>query len=55
MAADAALVERFETAKQGADLATDRSISASPSRRCTGLVDRIGPRLRATYRARRDG
>ena len=55
MAADAALIERFETAKQGADLATgtlDQRIAFEAMRR--GLLDRIGPRLRATYRARRD-
>ena len=55
MAADAALVERFETAKQGADLATgtlDQRIALEAMQR--GLVDRIGPHLRATYRARRD-
>src|SRR6185436_14516610 len=55
MAADAALIERFETAKQGADLATgtlDQRIALEAMQR--GLVDRIGPHLRATYRARRD-
>lgn len=55
MAADAELIERFETAKQGADLATgtlDQRIALEAMQR--GLVDRIGPRLRASYRARRD-
>jgi 2-aminoadipate transaminase len=55
MAADAALIERFETAKQGADLATgtlDQRIAFEAMQR--GLVERIAPRLRATYRARRD-
>ena len=55
MAADAALIERFETAKQGADLATgtlDQRIALEAMHR--GLVDRIGPGLRAAYRARRD-
>ena len=55
MAADAALIDRFETAKQGADLATgtlDQRIALEAMQR--GLVDRIGPRLRSTYRARRD-
>jgi 2-aminoadipate transaminase len=55
MAAPAPLVERFEIAKQAADLATgtlDQRIACEAMRR--GLVERLGPRLRAAYRARRD-
>jgi 2-aminoadipate transaminase len=55
MAAPAALVERFETAKQAADLATgslDQRIACEAMRR--GVVDRLVPTLRAAYRSRRD-
>jgi len=55
MAAPASLVERFEIAKQAADLATgtlDQRIAFEAMRR--GVVDRLAPRLRAGYRARRD-
>jgi 2-aminoadipate transaminase len=55
LAAPAPLVERFEIAKQAADLATgtlDQRIAFEAMRR--GVVDRLAPRLRAAYRARRD-
>ena len=55
MAAAAPLVERFETAKQAGDLASgslDQRIACEAMRR--GVVDRLVPRLRAAYRARRD-
>lgn len=55
MAAAAPLVERFETAKQAGDLASgslDQRIACEAIRR--GVVDRLVPRLRAAYRARRD-
>jgi len=55
MAAPAPLVERFEIAKQGADLATgtlDQRIALEAMAR--GVVERLAPRLRAAYRARRD-
>jgi 2-aminoadipate transaminase len=55
MAGLAALVERFEIAKQAGDLATgslDQRIASEAIRR--GVVDRLVPRLRAAYRARRD-
>jgi 2-aminoadipate transaminase len=55
MVAPAALVERFETAKQTADLASgslDQRMACEALER--GLVDRLAPRLRSAYRARRD-
>jgi 2-aminoadipate transaminase len=55
LAAEAELVERFETAKQAADLASgtlDQRVACEAMRR--GLLDRIAPALRAEYRARRD-
>ena len=55
MAAPAPLVERFEIAKQAADLATgtlDQRIALEAMRR--GVVERLGPRQRAGYRSRRD-
>jgi len=55
MAAPAPLVERFETAKQAADLVTgtlDQRIACEAMRR--GVLERLGPRQRAEYRARRD-
>jgi 2-aminoadipate transaminase len=55
MAAAAPLVERFEIAKQAGDLASgslDQRIACEAMRR--GVVDRLVPRLRAEYRARRD-
>ena len=55
MAAVAPLVERFEIAKQAADLASgtlDQRFAHEALRR--GLIDRLIPRLRATYRSRRD-
>jgi 2-aminoadipate transaminase len=55
MVAPPALVERFEIAKQSADLATgtlDQRIALEAMRR--GVVDRLVPTLRASYRARRD-
>ena len=55
MVAPAPLVERFEIAKQAGDLASgslDQRIACEAMRR--GVVDRLVPRLRATYRARRD-
>ena len=55
MVAPAALVDRFETAKQSGDLASgslDQRIACEAMRR--GVVDRLVPTLRASYRARRD-
>ena len=55
MVAPAPFIERFETAKQAADLATgslDQRIVCEAMRR--GVVDRLVPSLRAVYRARRD-
>ena len=55
LVAPAALVERFETAKQSGDLASgtlDQRIACEALRR--GVVDRLAPRLRSGYRARRD-
>ena len=55
MAADATLVERFEIAKQAADLASgtlDQRVACEAMRR--GVLERLAPRLRAHYRARRD-
>jgi 2-aminoadipate transaminase len=55
MVAPAPLVERFEIAKQAGDLASgslDQRMVCEAMRR--GVVDRLVPRLRATYRARRD-
>jgi 2-aminoadipate transaminase len=55
MVAPAALVERFEIAKQAGDLTTgslDQRIAYEAMRR--GVVDRLVPRLRAAYRVRRD-
>lgn len=55
MVAPAALVERFEIAKQAGDLASgslDQRMACEAMRR--GVLDRLVPRLRATYRNRRD-
>jgi 2-aminoadipate transaminase len=55
MVAAAPLVERFEIAKQAGDLASgslDQRIACEAMRR--GVVERLVPRLRAAYRARRD-
>ena len=55
MAADARLIERFEIAKQAADLASgtlDQRLVCEAMRR--GVLDRLAPRLRAQYRSRRD-
>jgi 2-aminoadipate transaminase len=55
MAAPAELIERFEIAKQGVDLATgslDQRVAYEALRR--GLIERLAPRLRAAYRSRRD-
>jgi 2-aminoadipate transaminase len=55
MVAPAALIDRFETAKQTGDLATgslDQRIACAAVQR--GVVDRLAPRLRAGYRSRRD-
>jgi 2-aminoadipate transaminase len=55
MVAPAALIDRFETAKQAGDLATgslDQRIACEAVQR--GIVDRLAPRLRAGYRSRRD-
>jgi DNA-binding transcriptional MocR family regulator len=49
------LVERFEIAKQGADLTSgtlDQRFACEALRR--GVIDRLVPRLRRTYRSRRD-
>jgi len=55
MVAAAPLVERFEIAKQAGDLASgslDQRMACEAMRR--GVVERLVPRLRAAYRARRD-
>lgn len=55
MVAPAPLIERFETAKQSVDLMTgsfDQRIVHEAVKR--GIVDRLAPRLRALYRAKRD-
>jgi 2-aminoadipate transaminase len=55
MVAPAPFIERFEIAKQAADLASgslDQRIACEAMRR--GVVDRLVPSLRAAYRARRD-
>ena len=55
MVAPAVLIERFETAKQSADLTSgilDQYIAFEAVRR--GVVDRLAPRLRAVYRHKRD-
>jgi len=55
MVAPAPFVERFETAKQAADLASgslDQRIACEAMRR--GVVERLVPTLRAAYRRRRD-
>ena len=55
MVADAALVDRFEIAKQAADLASgtlDQRVACEAMRR--GVLERLAPRLRSDYRARRD-
>ena len=55
MVAPRVLIERFETAKQTIDLMTgsfdQRIVHEAVSR---GIVDRLAPQLRATYRAKRD-
>jgi 2-aminoadipate transaminase len=55
MVAPAALIERFETAKQTVDLMTgsfdQRIVHEAVAR---GIVDRLAPQLRATYRTKRD-
>lgn len=55
MTAPAGLIDRFETAKQSVDLATgtlDQRVIFEALRR--GILGRIAPILRATYRQRRD-
>jgi len=55
LAADAGLVERFEIAKQSADLASgtlDQQVACEAIQR--GVLARLAPQLRARYRARRD-
>jgi 2-aminoadipate transaminase len=55
MVAPAPFIERFEIAKQAADLASgslDQRVACEAMRR--GVVDRLVPVLRAAYRARRD-
>jgi 2-aminoadipate transaminase len=55
MVAPAMLIERFETAKQSADLTSgilDQYIAFEAVRR--GVVDRLAPMLRALYRHKRD-
>ena len=55
MMAPAALVDRFETAKQSADLTSgilDQHVVHEAVRR--GVVDRLAPRLRQRYRQKRD-
>jgi 2-aminoadipate transaminase len=55
MVAPSALADRFETAKQSADLASgtlDQRMAYEAVRR--GVVDRLAPVLRARYRAKRD-
>ena len=55
MAANAGLVERFEIAKQAADLTSgtlDQRVACEAIRR--GMLERLAPRLRAQYRARRE-
>jgi 2-aminoadipate transaminase len=55
MVAPAALIERFDTAKQSTDLTSgilDQRIVYEAVRR--GVVDRLAPRLRALYRHKRD-
>ena len=55
MVAPRALIDRFETAKQTIDLMTgsfdQRIVHEAVSR---GIVDRLAPQLRATYRDKRD-
>jgi len=55
MVAPAALMERFETAKQTVDLMTgsfdQRIVNEAVVR---GIVDRLAPQLRAVYRGKRD-
>jgi 2-aminoadipate transaminase len=55
MVAPRALIDRFETAKQSADLMTgslDQRVCYEALRR--GVVDRLAPQLRALYRRKRD-
>ena len=55
MVAPASLIERFDTAKQSADLTSgilDQQIVHQAVRR--GVIDRLAPRLRAVYREKRD-
>jgi 2-aminoadipate transaminase len=55
MVAPPSLVDRFETAKQSADLASgtlDQRMAYEAARR--GVVDRLAPVLRARYRLKRD-
>jgi 2-aminoadipate transaminase len=55
MVAPASLIDRFETAKQSADLMTgslDQRIAYEALRR--GVIDRLAPRLRDLYRQKRD-
>ena len=55
MAAPAALIERFDTAKQSTDLTSgilDQRVVYEAVRR--GVVDRLAPQLRALYRHKRD-
>ena len=55
MVAPAALIERFETAKQSTDLTSgilDQHVVYEAVRR--GVVDRLAPELRARYRLKRD-
>jgi 2-aminoadipate transaminase len=55
MVAPPVLIERFDTAKQSTDLTSgvlDQRIVEEALRR--GVVDRIAPRLRETYRSKRD-
>ena len=55
MVAPAALVDRFETAKQSADLMTgslDQRVVHEAVRR--GALDRLAPKLRRLYRRKRD-
>jgi 2-aminoadipate transaminase len=55
MVAPAALIDRFETAKQSIDLMSgsfDQRIVHEAVRR--GIVDRLAPQLRALYRSKRD-
>jgi 2-aminoadipate transaminase len=55
LVAPAALIDRFDTAKQSADLMTgslDQRIVHEALRR--GVIDRLAPQLRALYRRKRD-